>query len=260
MRELKIIFSCKHLISGIFIFFTIYAEAQSDRLDSNFYFAAFSESVNTYFRNIGDQAEIFNGLRYTGYLFQFRTGTPFFNSGKTDTGSVFYDSMLFTGLSLYFDDLSGLVIIDDNGYKIELNNKKLDALTIGSHEFTRLEKIARNWGEFDPGFYEILHRGLTTDYKKTLKRVVDDLSGVDIAEKSVTATDHYYIEKDSVVTMADNLKEIEAAFKDKKNEIAHFVRQHKLKPVFRKDPDNAIIQIAAYYDQLSGQLNIQRGN
>jgi len=63
-----------------------------------------------------------------------------------------------------------------------------------------------------------------------------------------------------VVTMADNLKEIEAAFKDKKNEIAHFVRQHKLKPVFRKDPDNAIIQIAAYYDQLSGQLNIQRGN
>jgi hypothetical protein len=235
------------------LFFAGECEGQESAADSDAYQSALSGVISAYHQAIGDQAAIYNGPRYPGYVFQFRSGSPFFNSGKTDTGWVYYDSVLYKDLPLYFDDLSQAVIIDDNGYKIALHNQKLYEFAIGAHHFIRLEKRDRNWGDLDPGFYELLYQGGISVLKKTAKRMVDDLSGGESAEKSITASDHFFIEKDSVVYSVDDAKELGAVLRSKKNELLRFVKQHTLN--FRKDPENALLQLGPYYDQLTGQQN-----
>jgi hypothetical protein len=246
-------FFWKLTLFSSFLFFAGNCQGQDSAADNNAYHTALSGIIAIYHQAIGDQAAIYNGPRYPGYLFQFRIGSPFFNSGKPDTGWIFYDSVLYKNLPLYFDDLSQAVIIEDNGYKIALHNQKLDEFAIGSHHFIRLEKKARNWGEFDRGFYEVIYQGNFSVLKKTAKRIVDDLSGGENAEKSISASDHFFIEKDSLVYPVNDSKELVVAAGSKKNELLRFIKQHKLN--FRKDPENALLQLGPYYDQLNSRQN-----
>ncbi|HLY68448.1 MAG TPA: hypothetical protein VKR53_01895 [Puia sp.] len=223
--------------------------AQLTHEDSAFYRSALSEAIDAYQQAIGDQAGIYNGTLYAGYSFQFRGDSPYFNGGKPDTGSIYYDSVLYAGVPLYYDDLSQLVIIDDDGYKIQLNNERLDEFSIGAHHFIQLGRKANNKDGLDPGFYELIYPGGIKVVKRTIKKSMDYISGNDSAEKLITRAERFYIEKDSVIHTAENENEVAAILSDKKKEILRFIKKNKLK--FRKDTERTLMQVSIYYDQIS---------
>lgn len=238
--------------NGIFIFFATSffisqnALAQLSEADSSFYQSAISNTINFYHSSEGDQSPLYNGISYIHYPFRFREGTPYFAIEKPDTGSVYYDGTFYNKLLLIYNDLDDKLLTDDNGYLLELNKKKITAFTSAGHHFIRIEKNSIN--DIRPGFYEVLYSGTATVLKKTMKKNNEDLSNGQNVQHYISSEDHYYIQKDKIIYIADNKKETGGIFPDKKKEILQYIKKNKLN--FRKDKENALIQIATYYAQI----------
>jgi hypothetical protein len=222
--------------------------AQFSESDSNFYQTVISHAISIYHHTSGDQSGLYNGILYPGYPFVFKSGTPFFDSSRSDTGSVFYDGILYENLPLTYEDLKDVVIVKDNGYYIELNSKKLNEFTIPGHHFIRLEEKDGNNSGLITGFYELLFKDSIYVLKKTVKKIEDDLSSDNVVEKLITQTDYYYIRKDSSLYLVRNKKDVTAILPDKKKEILQFIKKNKLN--FSDDKGSTLVQIATYYEQL----------
>jgi hypothetical protein len=215
--------------------------------DSGFYQSVVSESLSLYHHSSGDQSALYNGMLYPGYAFVFKSGSPFFDSSRSETGSVFYYDTWYQNLQLIYDNLEDVVIINDTGYFIQLNNKNLDEFTLGTHHFMRLEVNDKSNNAY-AGFYEILYNGNIRVLKKTIKKIVDDLSGESVVEKSINQSDYYYIKTESSLYFVKNKKDIMGIFADRKKEIQDFIKKNNLN--FRENKGNAFMEIAAYYEQI----------
>jgi hypothetical protein len=222
--------------------------AQLSAPDSNYYRSAVSTAINLYNRSSGDQSGLFNGMLYPGYPFLFKSGSPFFDSSRLDTGSVIYEGLLYEKLPLIYENLKDLVIINDNGFFIQLNNKKLNEFTIPGHHFIRQEENNKSNKSLTAGFYEVLYNGNIRVLKKTIKKIEDDLSSDNTVEKLITQSDYYFIKTDSTIFQVKNKKDIVDIFPDKKKEIKQFIKKNKLN--FYDDKENTLIKITAYYEQI----------
>jgi hypothetical protein len=220
--------------------------------DSNFYQSALSGTINLYNHSSGDQSELFNGILYPGYPFLFKSGSPFFDSSRSDTGTVLYAGILFSQLPLIYENLKDLVIINDNGYFIQLNNKKLTEFTFAGHHFIHLAENNKAGKNAITGFYEILYDGNIKVLKKTRKQIEDDLSSDNIVEKFITQSDYYFIQTESNFYEIKSKKDIHAIFTNKWKEIKLFIRRNQLK--IKEDKGNTLVQITAYYERLRNQL------
>jgi hypothetical protein len=226
------------------LFFSAAAAAQLHGDDSAFYSAAVSAACREYQLSIGDQSGLYNGMLYPGYTFSFTGESPLFNTGIPDTGFVRYDGLLYTGVLVYYDDLSQIVFTDDNGYKVQLDNQKLAEFSIGSHHFIQ---VKNNQGTV-PGFYELLYSGGIRVLKQVIKKMSDQVSPGGTAEKLITATARFYIQKGSVLYPVENKNDLAKVLSDRKKDILRFIKKNKLK--FRGNGENTLPVIAAYYDQI----------
>jgi hypothetical protein len=235
-----------------YFFSSASASAQSNKSDSIFYESADSEAINFYRQNIGDQSGLYNGSLYSGYPFQFESGTPFFGSSHLDTGSILYDGILYEHVPLLYENLKDLVIIKDNGYFIQLNNKKVKEFSIPAHQFVRLDGNSNSNKEINTGFYELLNKDSIAVLKKTVKKIMDDLSGDNVVQKQISVADHYYIKTESAVYEIKNKKDIMAIFAGKKKAIQQFIKKNKLN--LGDDEAGSLIRIVSYYEQIRNQL------
>jgi hypothetical protein len=239
----------KFVLIYLFFFSTTPGFAQLSAPDSNFYKSAVSATINVYDRSTGDQSALYNCMLYTGYPFLFKSGSPFFDSTRLDTGSVTYDGKLYTHLPMLYENLKDLVLIKDIGFFVQLNDKKLHDFTIPGHHFVWIEENQKNNIGIISGFYEVLYDGNIRVLKKNVKQIVDDLSSDNVVEKVITQSDHYYLEKDSTLFQIKNKRDIMHFLSDKKKEIKQFIKRNKLN--FYEDKGNALTQITAYYEQIT---------
>ncbi len=225
------------------------ASAQMSGADSNFYQSALSRAINLYYESAADQSGLYNGALYPGYPFPFKEGDPFFNSNQFDTGSVVYDGLLYNRVQLRYDNLKDVVIINDNGYWIQLNDKKVNEFTIPGHHFISLGKKEVNIEGIDRWFYELLYPG---DHilvlKKIMKTIEEDLSNGHDIERIIHTSNYYYIKKDSVLYPIEKKKDLNVVFPDKKKEIQQLFKKNKIK--FRRDKENALLKVAAYFEPI----------
>jgi len=221
--------------------------AQLSGDDSSFYQSAVSSAIESYHHTAGDQSGIYNGMVYSGYSFLFKSGSPFFDSKGMDSGSVVYEGMLYKNLPLIYDNLKDVVVIRDGEDFIQLNNKRLSEFEIPGHHFIRLDEDDIKNSEAIAGFYEILYKGKVTVWKKTIKKIAEDISTDNLVEKSITQSDYFYIRKDSILYPVKNKRDIKGIFSDQKASILQFIKKNKLS--FGEDKGNTLIQITAYYEQ-----------
>ncbi|MBS1598062.1 MAG: hypothetical protein JST75_07535 [Bacteroidetes bacterium] len=226
---------------------------QMNKSDSAFYQSAVSHAINIYQESTGDQNPIYNGSLYYGYPFRFKQGNALF---LPDTilvkGTVVYDNILYKDIPLEYDNLQDLVITKDSLYWIQLNGKKITAFSISGHSFVRLEKNASNKDLVTTGFYEILHEGALTVFKKEIKMIHEEPSIVEGLERSVFTSPYYYIKKEGVIYPVKDQDDIGNILQNKKKEIRQFLRKNKLK--FRKDKDNTLLEAVIYYEQTTKQI------
>ena len=236
----------------LFLLSTKTLSAQLSGKDSGFYYAAVSQAVNLYHQSTGDQSGLYNGPMYTGYPFRFESGTPFFDNNSLDTGSILYDGIGYEQIPLLYENLKDLVIVMDNGYFIQLNSKKIKAFSIPGHRFIRLDENEKSLKGIRPGFYELLYNRQFSVLKKTVKQIMDDLSGDNVVQKLINQSDNYYIRKDSALYDIRGKKDLYALFPEKKKELQQFVKKNKLN--FSDDRGSALVSIVAFYEKIRSPL------
>ena len=125
-------------------------------------------------------------------------------------------------------------------------NEKIDHFSIDGHNFDRLIETDSN--KISTGFYEHLYNGKTDVFLKVEKSVREDLSS-GAALRFIDTKQYYYVEKGEVYHLVKNRNDMLNLFPDKKQALQQYLKKNKLK--FKRNMKIAIVQLAAYYDQLS---------
>jgi hypothetical protein len=222
--------------------------AQKNAEDSAIFKNAFNNSVSLYYQSLGDQSGLYNGTKYAGYPFTFSEGIPFFLSNKQQKGSIEYDHVVFQNINLLYDELSGVVIMQDDDHNIQLLNEKISWFMISGFRFIYLINSGQNSSAPPTGFYNILYDGHVSVLKKEIKQIREILafSG---EEKThvIDSRTNYYFKQNTDYAIVNTQNELLGLFHDKKKEIQHFIKTNKLN--FKKDPDNLLTKVAEYFDQ-----------
>ena len=135
--------------------------AQLSTDDSIFYRKAIGNSIAAYYASTGDQSRLYNGTQYPGYPFTFKEGIPFFNSDKPDTGSIVYDGLLYENVLLQYDELSGMVVMQDRTHHILFRNDLVSQFSMFNNTFIRIVKDSASRVLYETGFYNQLYHGKT---------------------------------------------------------------------------------------------------
>ncbi|MFI5124313.1 MAG: hypothetical protein ACHQDF_03245 [Chitinophagales bacterium] len=223
--------------------------AQSAAEDSIIYQSAFSHTLAVYYQQAGDQSAIFNGRLYTGYGFTFKAGIPYFLSGEFRRESLVYDGIKFNDIPLLYDNLLEAIITKDQGYWVQLVNERVGSFNIANHHFIRLVVDSLDRSLSGTGYYEVLYQGHSAVLKKSIKKIKEELSSAEGILRSIDQTDRFYVRMGNAYFPVRTKKEMLTTFSDHRKEIQQFLRKNKLK--FRKDKDNTLSRVTAYYDQLT---------
>ena len=229
--------------------FPISLPAQSAAEDSILYQSAYVHTLDVYYRQLGDQSPLYNARLYPGYGFPFREGIPYFLSGEFRQESVVYNGIQFDNVPLLYDDLTGVIISRDQGYWVQLLNERVSSFTISGHHFIRIPADSLNNGMPATGYYEVLYHGHSTVFKKTIKRIKEELSPAEGILRSIDQTDRYYIRMGEAYFPVKSKRELLKIFSDHRKQVQQFMRKKKLK--YRKAKEEALVQVTAYYDQLT---------
>jgi hypothetical protein len=222
-------------------------EAQMSESDSSVYKAAVDNAISSYHEFFAPEAGVYNGIEYVPYLLPFSEGHPFFQFDHYDTGSILYDGVLYNNVRMLFDLAQDVLVIDPPFHTsaIQLFNDKVQAFVLFGHNFVRIAGDSANHAQLATGFYEVMYRGssilLRKDAKNIQQSVVYDGLQVFVKEKV-----SYYLKKNGIYYPVNNKKELLIVLADAKKNIRQFIRKNKIN--LRRDMDNALIRIVAFYD------------
>jgi hypothetical protein len=225
------------------------ATAQMSSTDSLFLQKTVNQTVAAYHAAIGDGSALFNGPKYSDYPKIKDGGHAFFNTVTPSKCSIVYDKVLYPNVNLVYDEVTGVVVLQDATRRIQLETDKITQFTIWDNRFTRLAKDSTETATLSGGFYQILYDGNTRLFKQETKRIQEDIrSASDGIIRSILIKNTYFIQKKGVYYQVSNKKDALSLFNDKKKEVAQYLKRNKLD--FEKDIDNALVKIIAFYDAL----------
>jgi hypothetical protein len=235
------------LVLICFLLFSATVIGQPYRSDSVFYSAAFSNAVDKFHQFRGDQSDLYNGIQFIGYP-KIVNGFPFFNSDNWETGTVLYDSILYSNINLKYELVKDQVVVRHPGdmNMILLFSPRIKSFTLGDKYFVYINQDDRNM--LHTGFYQLLYKGPISVFAKRVKIISETITDMHLDQR-FTETDRYYIEKEGVYYNVHNAKTILSLVKDHKKEIQQFLRRNKLK--YKKDPELTLVKAAEFYHQIS---------
>jgi hypothetical protein len=207
-----------------------------------------AKPVELFYNTVNESAHLFNGTEYIMYD-QHIKGDPYFMP-SVSPGSVFYDGTLYTNVPMLYETTTGKVVVRqyNNGLLINLINERVDYFFLNNHTFFHIVPDSNNT-VITNGFYDRIYNGSkakVTLFAKRQKLLYEDPSTY---ERSFKLTDRYYLLKDNVWHAIHSQGDVLALFKDKKKDIAKYLRQNKIK--FKKGPEYAMVKMAEYYDSLT---------
>ena len=196
-------------------------------------------------------------MEYGTYDIHLREGNPYFIDKKRHPGSIIYNSVLYSGVLLQYDEVKDVVILHDpmNLFKINLYPEMIDRFTMDDHRFIRL-RDSLNPSQPHNGFYEVLHTGRVTLLKKEQKVIQEDLYSSNVVEYFIKGADSsYYIQKGKVYYPVKNTKSLLRALYNKNNDKGRdtkkFIRSNGLS--MRWDRENTLLKVLAWYDTSPSQ-------
>ncbi|MFT3933003.1 MAG: hypothetical protein QM726_05245 [Chitinophagaceae bacterium] len=201
-----------------------------------------------YKKQVQDNLHIFNGIEYLRPGHGVK-GTPFFLSDSLLTGAVFYDGNMYENLPMHYDVVSDDVVINNysKNNEIKLVPEKLSYFLIAQHLFVRITADSATPSFIKTGFYERLYDGkmsLFARYQKSPK-----LSNTGDYTTLYAEYNNYYVLLNNTFYHADSKNEFLDLMADKKDAVKRFMKSNKIK-INNKNPEAAMIQVAAYYSQL----------
>jgi hypothetical protein len=226
----------------------LHTDAQSTSQDSILYENAYTNALSAYNKQIGDQSPLYNGSIYNRYSFFVKTGSPYFLSENFGKGWVIYDNILFSNLSMLYEDLRKCVVYKRDSEEIQLINERISSFSIQGHHFIRLlpDSSQKNIGISD--FYEILYDGPSEVLKNSIKTIQEIPTVDEGLTRYVREKDNYYIKVGPGFEPVRSKKDLLNIFQAHKKEIENFLKREKLK--YGENTENVLIRTMGYYDQI----------
>lgn len=226
-----------------------YCYAQTNLADSTSEQLASAAAITNFNKKIGDQSRLYNGAEYIFYDAVIK-GNPYYNDTATfEPGSVIYDGINYSGVSLLFDLNKDCVItlLPNKFTMIKLITERVRSFDISGHHFIYLDK--EKSGKLAPGFYNQVYNGgveLLVKNKKLLQKT-SGLSGT--IEYFFSESKEIYLKKGGVYTSANSKGAMLNILKDKSKELKQYIGTNNIN--FDDNKEQAMVKVAAYYDQLT---------
>ncbi len=205
-------------------------------------------TVLYYFNNIGEQSALLNGTKYLGYPSYFKEGHPFYITNTLLRGDIVYDHVKFDHIQFQYDLVADAIIFQDSTHRIQLISEKVEKFNIKNQVFIRLEKDSQKTTTLYSGFYKLLLDGNIKFLVKYIKTKKEAIVNVNELMGHFEQNSIYYIKKNNRFYTIANKRDLLNLFRDRKGKITNFVKSLGFK--YRKDPENYILKVASYYDQL----------
>jgi hypothetical protein len=209
---------------------------------------AYARALQLYHAYLVPETGLYRGGQYGEYAFFFKEGHPYFDENHMREGTILYNGVLYEHISLLFDLVKELVVINDpfNAYKIALINQQIDRFTIENHVFIHLTD-SLNPSAPRYGYYEQLYKGRVSLLKKEKKTIGEDLSAPALGvQKFIIYAVSYYLQKGNIYYLVNNKRSLFNALKDRNKEVRKFIRKNGLS--VRNDKENTLLKVTAWYN------------
>jgi len=233
------------LVALLTPFYSLHAQVSAK--DSLIYTTAINNVIANYHSKIGDQTGKYNGSQNAGYTVSFYEGHPYFFKHELSKGSITYDNIVFDNVELLYDEVKDWVILQDSTHRIQLVSQRLQGFTVFDQPFVRLVKDA-NTPIVASGFYQLLYDGEIKLYKREVKIITEKFTYSPELKVLFEKVNYYYIKKANHFYPIVKKKDFLKILNDKGKEINDFISIEHLN--FRKDKDNILTKVVAYYDKL----------
>jgi hypothetical protein len=197
---------------------------------------------------IEKQSRLYNGIEHLGYSYKIK-GHAYFLQNQLATGTIVYDELEFANVPMLYDLLKEQVVVQHfNGFsKVGLVSEKVKEFTLLNHHFIRLYIDSTLGLPISTGFYDDVYTGNIKVLVKRGKWIEETIK--DELEREFIQTNAFFIQKAGTYYPIKNYKSLLTVLKDKAPAIKQYLRKNRIK--YRKDPENAILKAAVYYDSLN---------
>jgi hypothetical protein len=240
------------LIRFVFIFFFLLVLSNplfsQQHNDSLFYNRSLDSAKSFYVQEAAANLSLYNGSEY--YRSPVSTkGFPFFKSENLIEGSVFYDGNLYQRINLQYDIAKDELVIKNlqQNATVTLIAQKVTYFTLEHHNFVYVLPANKAADFIAPGFYEkLLHSNISV-LAKRIKKFSLALNAEDNSSKYTEVNSYFLQKQDDYYSITDK-HSLLVLLNDKKNQLKEYIRDNKIS--FKKDPEDAIIKIVTYYNQI----------
>lgn len=208
-----------------------------------------SNTVAIYNNSVGSQSGIYNGSDYQ--YERINEGIAFLDTAFLVKGSIVFNGVLYTDVPMLYD----LVIdgvITQNYNKLHLTllaSDRISWFTLSGKTFIRISADSSKGTLLKTGFFQSLYSGKIQAWAKNRKIIEEFIADESAVGRMAVDKKEWYICKEGYYFKVSGKRAVLVVLHDKKNEIQQYMRKHKI--LFKNNMDNALVQIAAYYDEIT---------
>lgn len=211
---------------------------------------ALNKAVSLFNISQGTSSPVYNGPEYYLYSPAIKGNAYFKDFIDFTAGSVFYDGVQCNGVPMLYDLNADKVVVlaFDHFTLYSLINEKVKSFDFLAHHFISInaDTIVNNNLGLKSGFYDELYLGKVQILAKRSKSIQENAG---TAERHFSYSRDFYIRKNNLYYKSGSLNKILDLLKDRKKELQQYIKSSQI--VFRDNPEEAMVKIAAYYDHLA---------
>jgi len=243
-------------LSSILCFISIITSknscAQAAHSDSSSQQNALNNAINLFNVSLGNQSQLYNGPEYYFYDPLIKGNAYFSDVNAFNPGSVYYNGVFCSGIQLLYDLYKDevVVLLYNHFSKYTLVKDKVKSFDFLNHHFINIDAdTISNNSVIKSGFYDELYSGKTQVLVKRSKNIQTNTSGLSGPESYFNPVTDYYFRKGHNYYTISGQGSLLDILKDRKKELQQYIRSSNIK--FHKDPEDAMVKIATYYDHLT---------
>ena len=203
--------------------------------------------IHLFEKALAGQSRLNNGREYILALTNAE-GHPFFETRSWSSGSVHYDGVLFNDVELLYDLQKDELVAQNFAFpnSLSLVTQKVKEFRVLDHHFVYLKQDSLRQ-VVQEGFYDQLYKNNLSVLARR-KKIVEVARNVTRDAKFVQENE-YYLVKEGVLFPVKSKASVLKLLNDRKTELQQYMKKNGI--LFKQDPEDAIVRMAAYYDQLS---------
>lgn len=213
--------------------------------------ASLSLAVANYNTAIGQQSHLYNGPEYEFYDPIIKGNAYVFDNKVFTPGSVRYGAAVYSDIPMLYDLNKDLVVVllYNHFTKFSLLSERVPEFRLLNHHFIRINTDSTGKAALATGFYDQLYPGRKIGIIVKRAKSIQTNTGTNAVESFFSETKDYYVKKEGNYFSFSGKAGLLDIFKDKKKELRQYIKTNNID--FRENFEQAIVDVATYYDHLS---------